>query len=409
MTRDFENMLYLFGCGATGKEISTAYCNNLSKVRELSLAQEVWDVVYAGIREKIISGEVKIPPEVFAQLEKNFTANIARNVQKVEFNLDALKKIEKAGIKYCVLKGITVARLYNVPEVRISSDMDILIDEKDEKQVAEILKKSGYETKPRAKNDHHMQAYHAVGGLLEVHVAFYSIATDKIIFDDEISYTEDFVRLEDGIYSLGINDALIYLTAHLIKHLIHDGAGVRQMMDLLLYTKKYEKQIDWEKYNTLLKKLGYGNFIAVVKGIGVKYWGMDFKDAVTVGGGMEELLDDSEIGGLFSVSEKDRKQFYECYTQKRAGNSDIKHSMIKLTKSENSAFRMIFPSYKSMKERFPYMKKSPILLPIGWAHRIIEIVLKQMGIIKENEAKTSVHKRRMDMVEKLGMLKSEKL
>ena len=409
MTREFENMLHLFGCGALGNEVNNKYCTNLSKVRELSLAQEIWDVVYASIRGKIISGEVQIPSEVFAHLEKAFTANIARNVQKIEFNLKTLKKIEKSGIKYCIVKGITVARLYNMPEVRISSDMDILIDEKDEKQVVEILNELGYETEARSNNDHHMKAYHALGGLLEVHVALYSIATDKIIFDDEIEYTEEFIPLEDGTYSLGINDALIYLTAHLIKHLIHDGAGVRQMMDLLVYMKRYEKQIDWNNYNSLMQKLGYDNFISVVKGIGVKYWGMDFEDAVTEGNGMEELLEDCEIGGLFSVSEKDRKQFYECYTQKRAGNSNIKHSMVKLTKSENSAFRMIFPSYKSMKERFPYMKKSPILLPIGWMHRIIEIVLKQMGIIKENEKNASIHKRRMEMVEKLGMLKSEKL
>lgn len=406
MTREFESMLHLFGCSALGKEVNIEYCTNLSKVRELALAQEVWDVVYAGIREKIISGEVKIPPEIFERLEKTFTANIARNMQKVQFNLSILKEIEKAGIKYCVLKGITVAELYNMPEVRISSDMDILIDEKDEKHVAEILKKSGYETKPRAKNDHHMKAYHAVGGLLEVHVAFYSIATDKIIFDDEISYTEDFVRLEDGIYSLGINDALMYLTAHLIKHLINDGAGIRQMMDLLLYMKNYEKQIDWNKYNALMKKLGYDTFIAVIKGIGVKYWGMDFHDAVTVGNGMEELLEDSEIGGLFSMTEKDRKAFYHIYTQRRAGNNNAQHSIYRLKNSETNPIRMLFPKCVSMKARFEYVDKFPILLPVGWIHRIMEIVLKQMGIIKEDKANASVHKRRMEMIEKLGMLKN---
>lgn len=404
MTRDFENMLYLFGCSALGKEVNNEYCTNLSKVRELALAQEVWDVVYVGIREKIISGDVKIPPEIFERLEKTFTANIARNMQKVQFNLTALKKIEDAGIKYCVLKGITVAQLYNMPEVRISSDMDILIDEKAEKKVTGILKELGYETKDRAKNDHHMKAYHAVGGLLEVHVALYSIATDKIILDDEISYTEEYVRLENGTYALGINDALIYLTAHLIKHLINDGAGIRQMMDLLLYMKKYEELIDWEKYNALIKKLGYDNFIAVIKGIGVKYWGMDFKDAVTVGNGMEELLEDCEIGGLFSMTEKDRKQFYHIYTQKRAGQNNAQHSMYRLTKSETSPIRMLFPKCSSMKARFSYVDKFPVLLPIGWVHRIIEIVLKQMGIIKEDAENASVHKRRMDMIEKLGML-----
>ena len=404
MTRDFENMLYLFGCSALGKEINSEYCTNLSKVRELSLAQEVWDVVYSGIREKIISGEVKIPAEIFEQLEKTFTANIARNMQKVEFNLNTIKEIEKSGIKYCVLKGITVAQLYSMPETRISSDMDILIDEKDEKEVKEILVSRGYKAEERDKKDHHMKAYHALGGLLEIHVKLYSSTTKKIIFDNAISYDEEYTKLESGIYSLGVNDALIYLTAHLIKHLIVDGAGIRQMMDLLLYMKNYEQVIAWEKYNALIKKLGYDNFIAVVKGIGVKYWGMDFKDAITSGGGMEELLEDCEIGGLFSIEEKDRNAFYDLYTQRRAGNNNVQHSLHRLANSEKSTIRILFPKCASMKERFSYVDKFPVLLPIGWAHRIIEIVLKQMGIIKEDAVNTSVHKRRMNMVEKLGML-----
>ncbi len=406
MTRDFENMLYLFGCGALGKEISTAYCTNLSKVRELALAQEIWDVVYAGVREKIIAGEVKIPSEIFERLEKTFTANIARNMQKIEFNLTALKKIEDAGIKYCVLKGITVAQLYNMPEVRISSDMDILIDEKDEKRVKEILVPLGYKAEERDKNDHHMKAYHSVGGLLEIHVELYSPATKEILLSNEANYSDEFILNENGIYSLGIDDALMHLSAHLINHLINDGAGIRQMMDLLLYMKKYEEVIDWDKYNALIKKLGYDNFIAVVKGIGVKYWGMDFKDAVTTGGGMEELLEDCEIGGLFSMTEKDRKQFYHIYTQKRAGNNNAQHTLYRLTNSEISPVRMLFPKCSSMKARFSYVDKFPVLLPIGWIHRIIEIVLKQMGIIKVDAENASVHKRRMDMIEKLGMFKN---
>lgn len=404
MTREFESMLHLFGCSALGKEVNNEYCTNLSKVRELSLAQEVWDVVYAGVREKINAGEVKIPSEIFERLEKTFTANIARNMQKVQFNLNTLKEIEEAGIKYCVLKGITVAQLYNMPEVRISSDMDILIDEKDERRVKEILVSRGYKTEERDRNDHHMKAYHSVGGLLEVHVELYSDTTKKIIFDDVISYDEEFIKSESGVYSLGVNDALIYLTAHLIKHLIVDGAGIRQMMDLLLYMKRYEEVIDWEKYNALIKKLGYGNFIAVVKGIGVKYWGMDFKDAVTVGNGMEELLEDCEIGGLFSMTEKDRNAFYHIYTQRRAGNNNAQHTLYRLTNSEISPVRMLFPEYSIMKARFSYVDKFPVLLPIGWIHRIIEIVLKQMGIIKVDAANASVNKRRMEMIEKLGML-----
>ena len=409
MTREFENMLYLFGAAATGKEINTEYCNNLSKIRELAVSQEIWDVIYAGIRPQIESGSVRIPQEVYAELEQRLMTNVALNIRRIEFNLGTIRELEKSGIKCCVLKGITISRFYKMPETRISSDMDILIDKENESKAVEILTALGYECESRSKYDHHIKAHHKIGGLLEVHVALHSVATSDIILDDEVRYEEEFMLLEDDIYSLSVNDSLTYLSAHLIKHLINDATGIRQMMDLLLYMKAYENKINWEKYNSLMAKLGYDNLIRVIKGIGVRFFGMEFADAITEGHGLEELLEDCEIGGVFGVNEDERQQFYELFTQRRSGNGNLKHSMLKLTKSENGAFRMLFPKYKSMKERFSYVGKCPILLPVGWIHRIVEIILKQIGIVPEKKENSAVNQRRMEMVEKLGMLKSEKL
>ena len=117
-------------------------------------------------------------------------------------------------------------------------------------------------------------------------------------------------------------------------------------------------------------------------------------------------MEDCEIGGLFSVTEKERKAFYYLYTQRRADTDNISHSLYRLSKSEIGALREIFPPLTTMKKRFSYVDKFTILLPIGWIHRIVELVLKQMGIIKEADKNLTVNQRRMRMVEKLGMLKN---
>ncbi len=411
MTQDFTNMLYLFGAAATGGEIKTEYCKNLSKIRDLSLMQEVWDVVYGGVRSKIESGDVKIPSEVYLKLEKTFLSNVALNIQKIEFNLSSLKKLEEHGIKCAILKGITISRFYAMPETRVSSDMDILIDSADEGKAVKILTDLGYDCEERAKNDHHMKANHKKGGLLEVHVALHSVPTNDIILDDEIRYDEEFYRLPDGTYTLGIQDNLIYLSAHLIKHLVNDATGVRQMMDLLLYMKEYENEIDWDKYNSLMKKLGYDTLIRVIKGIGVKYFKMEFADAITEGCGFEELLEDCEIGGVFARNEKERAQFFSIYTKRRSGKGTFSYLLFRAFKSERSVFALIFPPVEAIKERFPYVKKNPLLLPIGWAHRFIQIALKTSGkdVAKtEKDSKESdVIARRIKMAEKLGMFKTE--
>ena len=411
MTQDFTNMLYIFGAAATGREVKTEYCKNLSKIRDLSLMQEVWDAVYSGVRPKIESGEVKIPPEIYTALEKTFLSNVALNIQKTQFNLASLRTLEENGIKCAVLKGITISRLYAVPEVRVSSDMDILIEAKDEEGAVKILTDLGYDCEERSKNDHHMKATHKTGGLLEVHVALHSVPTNDIILDDEIRYNEEFYRLPDGTYTLGIQDNLVYLSAHLIKHLINDATGVRQMMDLLLYMKEYENEIDWDKYNALMKKLGYDTLIRVIKGIGVMYFGMEFDDAITEGNGLEELLEDCEIGGVFGRNEKDRARFFSIYTQRRSKKGTVSYLFYRLFKSERSVFSLLFPPVSAIKERFSYVEKYPILLPVGWVHRFVAIFLKTSGKeapktekdIKENDVIT----RRIRMAEKLGMFKTE--
>ncbi len=404
MTRDFENMLYLFGCGALGKEPKTEYCENLSQIRTKALKQEAWDVVYAAIRGKIEKGEITVSEDVFIRLENLFMANVAANMRRVGFNLSTVKKLMAEGIRCCVLKGVTIASLYAVPETRISSDMDILIDKKDEDKVCEILKTLGYTVEERSKYDHHRKTHHKIGGLFEVHVMLHSEGTREHILDGKVEYTEEYVLNENGIYTMSVNDGLMYLSAHLIKHLINDGIGIRQIMDLLLYMKKYENEIDWDKYNELIKELKYDKLIAVVKGIGVKYLGLEFEDAMTEGDGFCDLLEDMECGGLFGMDEAERSRFFNVYTKRRSGKNALEHSVYRITKGENNAFRTIFPSLEGMKKRFSYVEKCPVLLPVAWIHRIIKLTLVHVGISKGKEEVSLINSRKMNLIEKLGMI-----
>ena len=405
MTTEFTNMLHLFGAAAIGKEIKTEYCKNLSKIRELAISQEIWDVIYSALRGIIEDGSVLVPPEVYARLEQNFTANVALNIRRVEFNMQTVRTLEENGIRCCVLKGTTVARLYAMPETRISSDVDILIDGKNERKTVKILTSLGYECEDRSKHDHHIKAHHKTGGLLEIHVALHSVPTSDIIFNDEVHYEEEFMLLNDGIYSLGANDTLLYLSAHLIKHLINDATGIRQMMDLLLYMIAYEDKINWDKYNNLMKKLGYDTLIRVIKGIGNRFFGMNFPDGITEGSGLEELLEDCEIGGAFGHGEKERSQFYSLYTKRRSGNGTVKHLLYRLFTAERSVWSLIFPPKESLQQNFHYAKKYPVLIPIAWVNRFFVIFKRGNGVVTENNKENEVIARRMKMVEKLGMLK----
>ena len=83
MTTEFENMLYLFGCGALGKEADVKNCTEIKKIKDIAVKQNSWAIVYSTLRKKLMDASVKIPPEIYAELEKAYFSGIALNIQKL--------------------------------------------------------------------------------------------------------------------------------------------------------------------------------------------------------------------------------------------------------------------------------------------------------------------------------------
>ena len=393
MTQSFKNMLYLFGSYANGTETNLQNKINMEELRTYAIQQGIWTIVFPALNKIIDAGQYK--QEVFIA--------VSQAMLKKEFTLAALKKLEESGIKCCLLKGTVVAELYNNPDYRISSDTDILIDPKDEDKVKNLLIDLGYKVDKRNSNDHHLKAYHNQGGLLEVHVKLYSYITENIIFNQMDLYNEPWrvIKLNnDNFHTLGINDGLMYLTAHYIKHLINEGGGVRQMMDLLLYMKKYESEIDFKRYNKILKELKYYKLIDTVKSIGAKYWGMDFK--LVDQRLMEDLLNDTEKGGIFGYATDERKGFYNDYCAKRSNLSRRHFNLLSDIKSESSMLKRLFPSKTGLINfGYSYARLS-ILVPVAWLHRLIKSSYKKF--VLPDDTSENDNSKRMNLMRRLGMI-----
>ncbi len=396
MTQSFEHMLHLFGANANGVKVSVNGELNMEKIRELSLAQGIWTMVYPELARF-----VEIP-----QYKPEFLMMVSKSMTQKSFTLGMIQKLEAAGIKCCLLKGVTVAELYAHPECRISGDMDILIDPKDEDAVKKILLENGYTVKEREKNDHHIKAYHEVGGLLEVHISLYNAATEKILFNGMHFAGEPWETVEiqgETYHVLGLKDNLMYLTAHYIKHLVNSGGGVRQMMDLLLFIEKHKERIDFVAYDAVLKELRYDKLVDVVKTVGAKYFGFDYEMKE------EELanrvLTDSEIGGVFGGAAENRGGFYKAYCGRRSTMSKTGTKLYMQLKSESR--KKLFPNQESLTNGYGYKyAKHKILMPVAWIHRYVDVL---MGTRKPEIATKDMSEftERMLMMQDLGMIDKE--
>ncbi|MDY6034472.1 MAG: nucleotidyltransferase family protein, partial [Bulleidia sp.] len=180
MTREFGEMLRFFGASALGYDIKKIEDIDIATIRRLAIEQGIWTIIYEPLSKVYDLNRYK----------SEFIFAVTRAIQQREFTLKVIRQLEREGVECCILKGAAVARLYAEPDCRISSDTDILIALQNEKKAEDVLKKNGYSFEKRAINDHHLKAYHPIGGLLEIHVRLYSHSTEQIIFNGLKLYSE---------------------------------------------------------------------------------------------------------------------------------------------------------------------------------------------------------------------------
>lgn len=393
MTKAFEDMLYLLGAGARGYEVS-ACGMDMEAVRKCAIDQGVWPLVYKAA-EKTVD---------VSKWRTEFICTVAQSVARREFTYSMIKKLEDAGIRYCIMKGGVTAALYDNPECRISGDTDIFITPADEVSAARVLKENGYTLAKREKNDHHLKATHPVGGLLEVHIRMYAKTTAKIVFNGNIKYSDEFEKINisgNEVYTMSAYDGLVYLTAHYIKHLLTTGCGIRQILDILLYMDKNKDKIDFDKYNALLKELSYDKLMDVLKSIGAVYFGFDYP--VCDRALMEELLTDMENGGVFGYMADDRTNFYSMYCIARS--KGLRHRLYFGFNREDLLIGKLFPSKADMLVRgYRYASKG-WLLPVAWCHRLFDLALKRSRDSAKDDSALKRTRKRLEMMKRLDMIK----
>lgn len=394
MTRDFIDMLHLLGANYKYKIENDDHEYNIEKIKRLSLSQGIWTLVYPQLSRFASFSEDD---------EDNFTSEITYEVQKRIEHLELIEEMNSKGIKCCLIKGAAIAICYPQPDCRISSDTDILLLPEQEKEAVRFFEEKGFDVKPRPKNDHHFKAYGSDGDLIEGHVFLHSIPSAQILFNGVDLYHEEWTEenIEGfNIPIMGLNDGLIYLTAHYIKHFVNGGGGVRHMMDLLFYIEKYKDRLDFKSYYDTIRDLNYEKLVNVVKTVGAKYWGFDYP--IVDEELADRILTDSEEGGIFGFDTDTRDGFNAEYCKRREKNR-LRYVLLKNFKDEKTIIDRIFPNQdRLLKYGYSYAKNR-MLVPAAWVHNWFNIVFRRMKRSGDTRVK-GAKDARIKMMEDLGMI-----
>ena len=158
------------------------------------------------------------------------------------------------------VKTLTDVPVYHVDELLSKkSDIDVLIRKDCFDKAAEELKSMGYVLDESIKHhDIYKKLPHMV---VEAHRAMY----DKTVDYTQYEYFSNLSKavLREGcsyIYDFTTEDFYLYMIAHMAKHFYAKGCGIRNIVDIYVYRKKFADVMDYKYVTEELAKLGLSTF-----------------------------------------------------------------------------------------------------------------------------------------------------
>lgn len=390
------------------------------------------DLVWLGMEQHVLpllgcalisSKDETCPPEIRRMLIGNARQVSAQNLIRKQRMLHLIEEMKKAGIHTLVLKGYAAAAHYAYPECRDSTDVDLLIEARDEQRATAFLKEKGFRIEARAATSQHAVCVHAQYGKIELHVSLYAELVRDVWFqgmDMRLLVCEPSIvcHTPEGAFETpGYTDHLIFLTLHMMKHFIDGGLTIRMMLDIALFFSRNAHRIDAGRFWRVMNNLQYATMISSILWIMIRYAG--FKREQFPGimeqepSRMEDILSDMVQGGYMGALEKESRYHagmeYNRRLMLRRGSA-LQYRLYMLRWKMRTAGKYMFMSYERLAQVYPWLKKAPVLYPLVWLYQAFAYPVSKIrsGIMKTEIRSDSTQmdsraKARVELFEKMGM------
>ena len=244
--------------------------------------------------------------------------------------------LEEAGIDFMPLKGAVLRALYPAAWMRTSCDIDVLVKEEDLSSAVDLLcEKLGGKAEERHSHD---QSVFTESG---VHIELHFLLDEYLPQADGVlsRVWEGAVPAEGKTHETCMDDGMFYVyhIAHMAKHVIHGGCGVRPFIDLFLMDK--DPRFAPEKVDGLLKESGLLTFANEARHLSRVWFASE--TPTDLSRRMERYL---LSAGVYGSSENNRAIENERQTAKYVK-------------------KRLFLPYEVLKKQYPKLEKHKWLMP----------------------------------------------
>lgn len=362
--KQYNNFIKIINAAFSDKTPALIEPDFQSLVR-LSYEQSLAPIFLEGLIKYDDFRDISVPLRIMFRSVS--TESIFLQTQKTAEFCRIYKQLTDAGITPLILKGLICRICFGKYENhRYSGDEDIFVEKCDFPICRSILEKNGFYIKNNINiTDNVLNNIHTVNFeseksplKIEVHLDFLgkSSSDKKDInnYFENIKRTPYKVRYGDTeLYTLEPTYHFIFLFFHYYKHFISSGAGIRHILDLIMFLDHFKDETDSEYAKKIISDyIGekfYTDTLAVASVFGL--------NAESYTKRAESLCEDLMDGGTFGFNNPEK--FY--------ANT---YANIKTDKKKFALFRLVFPSFETMSDIFPELFDKPWKLPVYYFIRI---------------------------------------
>lgn len=338
------------------------------------------------------------PEEIKQRWKRDALKINAFQTRKTMKILQVYRQFLKQELKVLIVKGLVCRSLYPQPDNRQSNDEDLYVRKEEYEAVKEILLKNNF-TVISEKADVTTFIDPASGLSIELHTALFSLESRAYgnyqrYFDQ--AFDECIVHRINGVevYSLEYTQHLLFLILHFVKHFFHGGVGIRQVVDIVMYSEAYGDKVDWDRLYDILKDLNIYVLIANLFAMAHDKLEFDYKKIQVPEcidkSDYQDLFDDIMDAGIFGQS-----------SSERIHSATI--TLNTISDGKTSVLKSIFPSLKEMQGKYKYLNRYPVLLPFAYLSRIMNY--KKNNSSKNSQRTIEVGKQRIELLKKYRVIK----
>lgn len=329
-------------CGKTPDRSQLSFSEDaLGKLYRLAKAHDLVHLV----GDALIRNDLIPDGEVRSKFDKQLLTAVYR-YEKINYELTRLRSIlNEAKIPFLPLKGSVLRQYYPEPWMRTSCDIDILVHRDEVDSVARMLVKK-YDYREADRGSHDIDLFSAGDIHLELH---FSLIEEKRVGNIEsvLRAVWENAAPVDGTSEYILNDEMFYYyhIAHMAKHFVNGGCGIRPFLDI--WVLNHRIAFDKEKRGRLLAEGGLLTFTTAAEALSEVWFGNGVHTDVTRH--MQEYL---LRGGIYGTTEN------RVSVQQARKGGKIRYVLSR-----------IWLPYVVLKAYYPSLEGKRFLLPIYEARR----------------------------------------